>query len=98
MIARIPILNGAREIVAYYDFDGGKWKLVASAARYNDTLPAIRQAIDGGSNLSLVRYRTDTWYVRGWQGMWGTLNALDAVLPPIGLWVDWNHVQFPEKG
>jgi hypothetical protein len=59
----------------------------------------VRVLILDHADLSDVRFvsRKRGININGWDGFEGTLHALNAILPYIDLYVDWDHVDWPDE-
>jgi hypothetical protein len=102
MSGNIPLVDRGRQVVVNVRWIGGiiNGKRVVSAANSESKGIAqrVRKLIRERGDLKLVRFASvgPSGRVAGWSGFEGTLSALNVVLPTIGLWVQWDHVVWPD--
>ena len=99
-MAEIQIINGDRDTVARIEWKGGWYRGRGTVRTTRDHIGIgnrIRGIIRGRRDLRQVQFlsRGGPRTVRGWSGFEGWLQALNQTLPAIGLYVDWDHIDFP---
>ena len=102
MMPQIPIMDGYRNTVARLEWTGDKFEgegVIKSDRDHEGQAREIANIISSRSDLSSVQFRARSYegYAQGWRGFDGTLLALDFALPMNGYYVDWDHIDWPEK-
>ena len=96
----INIVDKEKKIVATLSWFGnttrgtGAWTNMASSKITKIITDVMSRNVD----LSAVRYSEmvrDSASVRGWQGFSGYLQALNEILPSVGLAIDWSTIRWP---
>jgi len=95
---KIPLKQDG-ELVAEVKFSGvgpitaqGNVQKVGDNA---DTAKRIRDLVTVSRGMSLADTTSPQGPVKYWTGFWGWLGGLSVVLPSIGVWVDWEGVDYP---